>query len=107
MQARRVKILRKYWRLIFQPLGRHRHEGERVHGLCDPVIVPKKTILIDSRLSGQERLEAIIHEIVHASDQCAVGFVHSEDYVTHLSRDIARILTQLGYCEIPSNEVNK
>jgi hypothetical protein len=106
MQSRRVKILGKYWRMVFQSLGRHRHEGEKVHGLCDPVVVPKKTILIDSRLSGQLRLESIIHEIIHAGDQCAVGFVHSEDYVTHLAHDIARILTQLGYCESPQNEVN-
>jgi hypothetical protein len=97
MRARRVKILGKYWRLVFQPLGRHRHEGEKVHGLCDPVTAKNRTILIDSKLKGQERLEAILHEIIHGGDQCTVGFVHSEAYVEQLAHDAARILWQEGY----------
>jgi hypothetical protein len=96
----RVKILRKYWNIEFKALGRHKSNGEKVDGLCDPVVAKNRSIWIDSNLSGRAKLETVIHEFQHACDQCAVGFVHSEDYVEHLAADLSRILWKLGYRDI-------
>lgn len=93
----RVKILRKYWNIEFKALGRHKSNGEKVDGLCDPVVAKNRSIWIDSNLCGKTKLEAVIHEVIHACDQCAIGFVHSEDYVEHLAADLSRILWKLGY----------
>ena len=99
----RIKILRKYWEIVFKPMGRHKHEGSKVDGLCDPSIAKNKTILIDSRLSGQAQLETIIHEFLHACDQSSIGFVHSEEYVENVAHDMAKLLYKLKYRKVDSD----
>lgn len=96
----RIKILRKYWEIVFKPLGRHKQGGEKVDGLCDPAIAKNREIWIDSRLSGQAQLETIIHEFLHACDQSSIGFVHSEDYVHNVAHDLAKLLYKLKFRKV-------
>ncbi|MEM3062592.1 MAG: hypothetical protein QW303_03470, partial [Nitrososphaerota archaeon] len=56
----KIKVLNKYWKLEFTRLRSAR-------GLCDSPDTPKKTIKIESRLGDRERLEVIIHEVIHAA----------------------------------------
>jgi hypothetical protein len=95
----RVKILGLYWNLRFESLARYRTEdGKRVDGLCDPASTKGRAIQIESKLSGKDQLEAIIHEVEHACDQCqGAPFVHAEGYVEAKARDLTNILWKLGY----------
>lgn len=93
----RVRILGKYWTLAYEALRRSRIEGHYIDGLTN---ADSRTIHIDSRLRGQRELETIVHEFLHACDQCSdrrVPFVHSEDYVTAKANDLAKLLWRLGY----------
>ena len=93
----RVRILGRYWTCSFTPLRRQRFDGHYVDGLTDATA---RTIQIESRLKGQRELEAIIHEFIHACDQCcdaSVPFIHSEEYVTAQANDLTRLLWRLGY----------
>jgi hypothetical protein len=53
-------------------------------------------ILIDEKLKGGERLETILHEILHA----ALGPSISEEAVTEAAKVQRRVLTMLGYREV-------
>jgi len=64
--------------------------GER--GECDSPRLPRKEIRIRSTLSGEERLEVILHELMHAA-----AWDFDEEFVEKFGADVARILTRLGY----------
>ncbi|MGE0607701.1 MAG: hypothetical protein AB7O62_11475 [Pirellulales bacterium] len=81
----RLKILGKYWRLRFAPNMANR-------GDCDPPNLPHKEIRVSSALSGEERLEVLIHEFVHAA-----GWHIDETFVERFAADTARALWRLGY----------
>lgn len=81
----RVKVLGKTWTLQFVPLADCR-------GLCEGPHDKGKRIKIDSRLEGEERLEVVIHELIHAA-----GWHLDEQFVATFSVDLARVLTRLGY----------
>ena len=53
-------------------------------------------ILIDEKLKGGERLETILHEILHA----ALGPSISEEAVTEAAKVQRRVLTMLGFKEV-------
>lgn len=82
----RVKILGKVWNLRFTHL-RGDYDGE-----CDPPDRRDKEIRIHSKLSEQDELETLIHEIWHAAD-----WHKKEDYIEEVARDMARILIRLGW----------
>lgn len=82
-----VSVQGKRWNLRFPRL-------QTARGDCDSPDKPNKQIRIDARLSGEERLEVIIHELLHAG-----GWHRSECYVEQEAKDIARILWRLGYRE--------
>ncbi len=93
----RVRILGRYWRFVVAPLRKLRFDGHYVDGITDAT---NRTISVDSRLQGQRELETIVHEYLHACDQCSdrtVPFVHSEEYVTAQAKDLSRLLWRLGY----------
>jgi hypothetical protein len=52
----------------------------------------KPRVLIDSRLKGRSRLETELHEGLH----CAFPQM-SEETITEVGRDLARVLHALGY----------
>lgn len=77
----------KHWNLRFVPTL-----GKRKLADCDPPTRPGKEIRIAAGLKDQERLEAIAHEITHASNWSL-----DEAHVTQFARDLARVLWKLGY----------
>ncbi len=81
----RVKLLGRVWNLRFAPNLANR-------GDCDPPDVSKKEIRVLSTLTGEERLEVLVHEMVHAA-----GWHLDEAFVERFARDAARALWRLGY----------
>lgn len=82
----RVKIMGRIWKVVFTAtMGKNR-------GTCDPPSLPGKAIHIWDKLTGQERLEVILHEFTH----CA-GWHLDESFVSEFARDAARGLWKLGY----------
>lgn len=64
-------------------------------GLCDAPYNKNKHILVHEDLRGEERLEVLIHEMLHAG-----VWDLAEEAVGETARDIARVLTKLGYVNI-------
>lgn len=85
MKKLHAVIMGKRWSVVFEPLRKER-------GYCESPETPNKKIVVDSRLTGEERLEVIIHEAKHAG-----GWYRSEEYVTQEAQDLARLLWRLGY----------
>lgn len=86
MIPERIKILGRWWKLRLTPHMRD-HRGK-----CDPPYASGKTILIDSRLRGQELLEVLIHEMTHAAN-----WHLDEEFVEQFGKDVARALWRIGY----------
>jgi hypothetical protein len=81
-----VRMFGKRWRLRFVPnLGANR-------GDCDGPAQARKEIRVASGLRGEERLEVLIHEMVHAA-----GWHIDESFVERFAQDAARVLWRLGY----------
>lgn len=89
----RIKLLGKHWKIKFEALGRYRADGKKVDGLCSDPNEKDKTIWIDSRLKGEEELDTLIHEMLHACDLWRT----CEEHVTQQASDMARALWRLGY----------
>lgn len=83
----RVTILGKSWNLRFVANLANR-------GDCAPPDRKGKEIRISSNLGGEERLEVLIHEFVHAA-----GWHLDEAFVERFAEDVARELWRLGYRE--------
>ena len=83
----RVKLLGKVWNLRFAPNLANRGE-------CDAPTQTAKEIRVASQLRGEERLEILIHEMVHAA-----GWHLDESFVERFAADVARALWRLGYRE--------
>jgi len=81
----RVRILGKHWHLRFAPNLANR-------GDCDPPDRPGKEIRISSTLRGEERLEVLLHEMLHAA-----GWHIDEEFVEQFAGDAARVLWRLNY----------
>ena len=81
----RIRILNKRWRLRFAPNLANR-------GDCDGPAAKHKEIRVLSGLRGEERLEVLIHEMLHAA-----GWHIDEAFVEQFARDVARALWRLGY----------
>jgi hypothetical protein len=81
----RVKILNRMWNLRFAHNMANR-------GDCDPPDKPGKAIRVSSALRGEERLEVVVHELVHAA-----GWHIDEGFAEQFASDVARVLWRLGY----------
>lgn len=81
----RVKVLGKYWRLRFVPNLANR-------GDCDGPATRHKEIRLAAGLHGEERLEVLLHELLHAA-----GWHIDEAFVERFAGDAARALWRLGY----------
>ncbi len=81
----KVRILNHFWNLRFAPNMANR-------GDCDTPATANKEIRISSSLKGEERLEVVLHELVHAA-----GWHIDEEFVEQFARDAARVLWRLGY----------
>jgi hypothetical protein len=87
----RIKILNKFWDLVFVP-QLYSQEGMKTLGQCDPPDTPNKKIKVLKSLKGQERLEVLIHEMLHAAD-----WYKDESWIEQIAHDIAHALHKLGY----------
>lgn len=81
----RVRVLGKAWQLRFAP-------NMANHGDCEPPHKCGKKIRISSSLRGEQRLEVLIHELLHAA-----GWHIDESFVEQFARDAARTLWRVGY----------
>jgi hypothetical protein len=81
----RVRVLNRLWNLRFA-----RNMANR--GDCDPPDQRGKEMRVSSALRGEERLEVVIHELIHAS-----GWHIDESYAERFAADVARVLWRLGY----------
>jgi hypothetical protein len=78
----RVKVLGKYWDLSFPPnLGSN-------DGLCQGPANKAKKMYVQGGLRGEEFLDTIIHEMIHAA-----GWHLDEPFVTQFAADLAKVLT--------------
>lgn len=79
----RVKILNRRYDLRF--VRTRAYDGE-----CDPPTKANKEIRIRNSLKGEKRLDAVIHECLHAA-----GWHLDEEFIGEFASDLARILTKL------------
>lgn len=82
-----VNLMGRRYQLVFTKLGR-----EQARGSCDPPSIRGKQIRIDERLSGEEELEVVLHELLHACDWRA-----DEEHIEQQASDMARVLWRLGW----------
>ncbi len=80
-----VTIGGKRWKLQFV-------SPKDSRSVCDGAHVKNKEIRVARGLKGEERLEVLIHELLHACD-----WNRAEEHVETVAKDIARVLTRLGY----------
>ena len=81
----RIYIRKKRWELVFEKLTGCR-------GDCDSPESRGKRIRISRSLKGEEQLEVLIHEFLHAA-----YWDMDEEAVESAAADIARALWKLGY----------
>lgn len=89
----RIRILGKFWSLRFVPTLGSAENPKR--GDCDPPEATSKSLRVLSGLRGEDQLEVLIHEMLHAAD-----WHRSEEWVAEVSKDMARALTRLGYTNV-------
>jgi hypothetical protein len=91
----RIKILNKVWTLRFVPaaeLPKDKDGNRDCDGVCDSPNDKRKEILVYDKLNESDRLETVVHEVLHAAD-----WHKDETWVATVSNDLARILWRLGY----------
>lgn len=77
----RVKVLGKYWRMVFGGVA----PGE--DGRCYSPEMADRQIRLRRSLRGAELLETVIHETLHAA-----GFHIDEAFVAEYSADVTKVL---------------
>jgi hypothetical protein len=81
-------ILGRRWSIEFDSTAvAPNHNGE-----CDAPDMPKKAIRLRRGLAGEERLEVLIHESLHA----AAWHQFDEQWVCQLAKDLARLCWRAG-----------
>ena len=86
----KVKINGQTWRLDRPepPYWANTPNGE-----CDAPEVPNKRMWVRASLEGEQELDILLHEMLHAS----AYHVLAEEFVTQTATDIAHALWKLGY----------
>lgn len=82
-----ITILGKRWKL---KRPRSLQGGEM--GYCQAPDTPDKSIGVLASLRGEQELETLLHEMLHAAD-----WHKDEEWIERVAADIARALTRLGY----------
>jgi len=93
----RFKIMGKWFNLIFGKPPLHPFYG-RVRGLTRIDTKPR-LVEVDDKLHGEERLEVVLHELVHAA-----GWHIDEEFVERFAEDTARLLWRLGYRNVKEDQ---
>jgi hypothetical protein len=90
-----LTILGKRWRYrTVRRIG----DKKTTLGQCDPPDKKNKEIRVLSRLSGESRMDVVIHEMLHAA-----GWHLDEEFVDRFATDAARALTKMGYTDGKDN----
>ena len=89
----RIVLNDRRWNFTRKLIKQRAADGTRIYGTCDDPKSKNKSIVVDSRLSGEIELDTIIHELLHA----ASWEVFDDDFVDTTATSIARILHRLGY----------
>ena len=85
----RIRILRRMWEVLFVS----RRDMPTNDGEClIPPAARCKTIRVYNALTGERKLDVIIHEMLHAAD-----WHKDEEWVESVASDIARALWRMGY----------
>lgn len=84
--VRSIWLAGRWWRFRRERLKRG------LLGFCDHPSRKKPAISISDKVSGEEELDCILHEMLHASCWCL-----TEEVVNRFATDAARALTRLGY----------
>lgn len=79
---KRIKIGKKYWKIFST-----NSLPKNLDGTCDKPCTVGRSIQISERLCGEEMLDTIIHEMMHARH-----WDLSEEAVTEFASDVARFL---------------
>lgn len=86
----------KRYEIIWEKLGREKSLAQ-----CDEPTAPQKEIRLDPRQFGQNLLDSLVHESLHA---CLWDL--REEAVIEISSDIARFLWRMG-CRITDSDTSK
>jgi hypothetical protein len=86
-----LTVLGKRWRIRYVPyLGKDKNGGNN-RGDCAHPDYPQKTIRIKQNLCGEELVEILIHEMIHAAN-----WHLDEDWIERFAADAARTLKHFG-----------
>lgn len=85
----RISILGKHWTLKFVDA----RTMPDARGACESPDSPHKEIRVRKNLRGEEAIEVLVHEMLHAAD----WHKDENDWVAPVAEDIARVLYKLGY----------
>ena len=89
-----LTILGKRWFLRFV----RKIDSKRSRGEFQAPTEPKKEIRVLDRLKGEEKLEVLLHEMLHAA-----SWHIDEEFVRRFASDAARNLTKLGFKDGETN----
>ena len=85
----RLKLNGKFWSLRF---AKNLRKNRNIRGFCESPETKGKRIVVDDSLDGEELLEVLLHEQLHAL------FWHlDEEFVLAAGAALARTLSRLGY----------
>ena len=82
----RIKVGGKYWELVFKKM-----RGDYL-GKCDAPDTHGKQIRISKDLEGLEKLDVILHELLHAAD-----WHQDEEWVEETAMEVSCVLWKLGW----------
>lgn len=71
-------------------------DGHVILGECSSPDDKPRIVTVDSRVTGEEELDVILHELLHAAAWEVLG----EDFVNSTATGIARLLYRLGYRKV-------
>lgn len=83
----RIRLLDKGWELRFEKLP------SDTDGECVPPHRKRTVLRVDCDLTGKDKLETILHEMLHAVD----WYKDEEAWVKPVAEQMARALWRLGY----------
>lgn len=92
MNDMRVQIRGRSWLLREVGPNEMQHSGDNPRGECDPPDAKRKEIRILKGMGDKEKLEVVLHEMIHAA-----AWDWAEEAVEETAHDMARVLYRLGW----------
>ena len=92
----RFTLNSKRWTFKRETIRRKLPGGRVVLGDCSSPDEKYRVVRVDSRIQGEEELDVILHELLHA----AAWDVLDESFVDSTATGIARLLWRIGYRKV-------